>query len=387
MQGMHSRDAASLAGAEAERTNQASVGPFSCASGRPLIQPSEHGASTVETKQAERISQAEVETEVSTLAAISEASSDLLMDNPSWTEMAMKQRLERRRQLLKICLELTSPGQWVVFRGEDGKGCSCYPTGGASDAIIRHILACTWADKSYVIENDVNGAPIACEYSATLISRDGRPIERFTGYRSIGGYTSNKQDLIAGASENCKSRALRDLLGLRGRTPEELAELGLDLKKVGTATFNDNRQGPDAVPSFKFGRCSGKSFNDPSVSMTDLQWYLKRSDEALSDPDKAKYRKSETRQNAALKSEIERRSKPAAPVQQPPPKLTADQQIVVDQWGIKFNEEAQTEKTLQKMGDEVGKLAPEIREALKPAYGKRLDAIRAAAKAEPGSAG
>ena len=114
-------------------------------------------------------------------------------------------------------------------------------------------------------------------------------------------------DLKKGARENMKSVAVRDLLGLRGRSPDELAGLGLNLAQVGSAQFQNNKAGPGEVPVFAFGKCKGKAANDPSVTLADLTWYAERCKESLADPEKAKWKKSEEKKLAAYRAEYERR--------------------------------------------------------------------------------
>ncbi len=105
-----------------------------------------------------------------------------------------------------------------------------------------------------------------------------------------------------------KSVAVRDLLGLRGRSPEELSALGLNLAKVGRATFQDHKQGAGVAAVFPWGSLKGKPLNDPEVKDKDLNWLVERLDENIDDQSKAKYRDSNVRLRDACFAEIDRRA-------------------------------------------------------------------------------
>lgn len=298
-----------------------------------------------------------------------------LLDGSANAAITLEKRAQVRAHILKIALNMTSPSQWQKFSG-NGKT-TLYPMGGAADTILRSVFGCTWGDKRVTLTRDESGGAIHAKANAVLY-QGGRATEEFEGHRDMGGFVNTEADLIKGAFENMKSCAVRDLLGLRGRSAEEIKAMGLDVDAIKTdVTFRDNKAGAGDVPTFRFGRCKDKAYNDPSVSAQDLAWYLKMSDESIAsdDPKKIKYRKSEEKNNAALRAEIKRRETPAAP-----PKLNEADQVIADQFAIRFQEEAQTEETLGKIGADVKNQSEAIRVALKPVYEKRLAEIRAAAK-------
>lgn len=233
---------------------------------------------------------------------------DVVLDNPNADAEAMQQRFQRRQQLIRLCFQMTSPHQWVKFEDQRSGKATVYPMGGAADAIIRHILACTWQEKEVVVETDTKGEPIRAKASAWLCAMDGRKVERFEGYREMGGFIKTKPDLIKGAFENLKSVAVRDLLGLRGRSPEELAALGLDLAQTGTATFANNKAGAGSSVTVPFGNLKGIEITDPRVTLKDLEWLANKAKESLADPSKGKWHKAEQQRLDAYRAEAKRRS-------------------------------------------------------------------------------
>jgi len=231
---------------------------------------------------------------------------DAFFDNPKADAIAMNQREARRKALLKTCFVMTSASQWTIFRDEKTGKATVYPQGGAGDAILRHVLGCLWQDKEVEVTLNGDGQPESAKASGWLCTSAGRRIERFEGFREMGGYVKNRSDLIKCALENMKSVAVRDVLGLRGRSPEELSALGLDLSKVGVATFANNKSG-DVVTFPPFGKKSGVAIDDPSVTLKDIEWYAGRAKETLADPQKAKYHKSEQKRLDAYTAEYKRR--------------------------------------------------------------------------------
>lgn len=243
---------------------------------------------------------------VSDLALASSA----LIDDPRFDEDEMQKRFSRRQRLIKLCFQMTSPSQWVKFEDAKTGKATVYPMGGAADAIILHILGCVWRDEVIMIsKRDDQGQPTMAESTGWLVAMSGeeKRIAQFTGYREMGGFVKTEPDLKKGARENMKSVAVRDLLGLRGRSPDELAALGLNLSQVGSATFQNNKAGPGEVPVFAFGKKKGLAANDPKVTKEDLLWYAERCKESIADPEKAKWKKSEEKKLEAYRAEYQRR--------------------------------------------------------------------------------
>lgn len=256
-------------------------------------------------------SPAPIETRPVHVADLAVASSAII-DDPRFDEDAMQQRFTRRQRLIKLCFQMTSASQWVKFEDAKNGRATLYPMGGAADAIIRHILGCVWRDEEITFSGTgEDGEPTLVQCSGWLCSIDSdgdiRRIEKFTGYRERGGYANSTPNLKKDARENMKSVAVRDLLGLRGRSPEELASLGLDLSKVGVATFQNNKAGPGEVPIFAFGKKKGLACNDPKVTKDDLLWYAERCKESIADPEKSKWKKSEEKKLEAYRGEYQRR--------------------------------------------------------------------------------
>jgi hypothetical protein len=252
-----------------------------------------------------------IETRPADLSDLS-VSVDILTDNPHADAKALAQKEARRKALMKTCFAMTSPSQWVIFESVDKKTgekkATVYPMGGAADGIIRHILSCRWDEKTVEVDCDAQGEPLRARAAAWLLLSTGQRYERFEGAREMGGFIKNRADLVKGALENMKSVAVRDLLGLRGRSPEELSALGLNLAKVGRATFQDHKQGAGVAAIFPWGNLKGKPLTDPEVKDKDLNWLVERLDENIDDQSKAKYRDSNVRLRDACFAEIDRRA-------------------------------------------------------------------------------
>jgi hypothetical protein len=220
----------------------------------------------------------------------------------------MEERVKNQKKMLAIAVGLTTPNQWTVFAGVGKDGVhreSIYPTGGASDTILRRAFGLTWAEKEITVEDTPDGRLATC--SAWLMRGDER-LEHFTGYRMMGGYIKTEPDLRKGAAENMKSVAVRDLLGLRFRTPTELKEMGLDVNKLERrAEFQTHDQQGSAVVA-PFGRSKGKPITD--IDDGDLSWLTDTVAKSITDKDKAKWKAKNETLLAALKDERKRRDNP-----------------------------------------------------------------------------
>jgi hypothetical protein len=210
----------------------------------------------------------------------------------------MRERVENQKQMLKIAISLTSPSQWTVFSGKNGE--SVYPTGGAADTLLRRAFGLTWANKSVTIERTDDGE-IEAVFRGTLMRGDV-VVEDFEGRRRMGGYCNTEADMRKGAFENAKSVAVRDLLGLRFRTPAELREMGLDVGKLQRrAEFQDHGADESGVAVVPFGKKKGT----PVTELDDrsLAWFIEAAQKNIADPDKAKWKAKEQRWLAALEAE------------------------------------------------------------------------------------
>lgn len=216
----------------------------------------------------------------------------------------MRERVEAQTQYLRLAVALTSPSQWVNMGG------SIYPMGGAADTIIRRALGGAWRDVRWDVHG--HGDDMTAEAVGELWF-GGELYDTFLGTREMGGYIHKRSDLIKGAIENMKSRAVQDILGLRGRTPSELGELGLDLSKTSAreAGFKDNAapRGGDSGPVVRFGRDKGT----PLVEVEDLTWYRNALLSSIADPSKDRYRSKNERDLADVDAELDRRAKAAVP--------------------------------------------------------------------------
>lgn len=235
----------------------------------------------------------------------------------------MRERVEVQKQMLKIAISLTAPNQWTVFSGTDKKTGelreSIYPTGGAADTILRRAFGLTWGEKDITIEDTAQGPMATC--SAWLMRGDER-VEHFTGYRSYGGFVKTEADLRRAVVENMKSVAVRDLLGLRFRTPAELRELGLDASKLDRrADFQSHDQDPSQIV-VPFGRDKGKLVSD--VGDDQLEWLADAVKKSVEDPDKSKFKARNQALLDALRDEYRRRHPKEKPAMESTPANEAD---------------------------------------------------------------
>jgi hypothetical protein len=229
----------------------------------------------------------------------------------------MEERVKNQKKMLAIAIGLTAPNQWTVFAGSGKDGVhreSIYPTGGAADTILRRAFGLTWAEKDITVEDTPDGKLATC--SAWLMRGQER-LEHFTGYRFMGGYIKNEADLRKGAMENMKSVAVRDLLGMRFRTPAELKEMGLDVNKLERrAEFQSHeKQGSEVV--VPFGNSKGKLITD--IDDGDLAWLTKAVTESVADPKKANWKGKNETLLTALQDERKRRDAPKEENGEKPP--------------------------------------------------------------------
>ncbi len=228
----------------------------------------------------------------------------------------MKTRVENQKQMLKIAISLTSPSQWTVFSGKDRNGVlreSVYPTGGAADTILRRAFGLTWGEKTVTVEDTPQGPESVCR---AWIVQNGVPVEEFEGRRRMGGFIKTEADMRKGSVENMKSVAVRDLLGLRFRTPSELRDLGLDVSKLERrAEFQTHEKDESGIPVVPFGKNKGTPVTD--LNERQLDWYIEaatqRHAELLADSANAKWAPKEKAWLDALRKEkVSRGQKPQA---------------------------------------------------------------------------
>jgi hypothetical protein len=230
----------------------------------------------------------------------------------------MRQRVNTQREMIKVAMSLTSPDQWTVFSG-NGKE-SIYPTGGAADTILRRAFGLTWGPKEVTVEEGKNGPVAVCR---SWLRQGDRDIEEFEGRRSMGGFVKNESDLRKGAIENMKSVAVRDLLGLRFRSPSELREMGLDVGRLTRrAEFRDttteDSRPDDGSPIVPFGKNKGKAITE--LEDKSLAWYVDAARKSVDDPSKEKWKAKEQKWLDVLLAEQAKRSGGQSEAKPPPPK-------------------------------------------------------------------
>jgi len=217
----------------------------------------------------------------------------------------MEKRVKNQKKMLAIAIGLTAPNQWTVFSGNGNE--SIYPTGGASDTILRRAFGLTWGEKEVTVEDTPDGRLATCK---AWLMRGDEKLEHFTGYRFMGGFIKNEADLRKGAIENMKSVAVRDLLGLRFRTPKELQEMGLDVGKLERRVdFQTHEKDPSTI-TVPFGKSKGEPITD--IEDKDLQWLAEAVKKSVEDPSKAKWKGKNQELLTALRDEYKRRHAPAS---------------------------------------------------------------------------
>jgi hypothetical protein len=218
----------------------------------------------------------------------------------------MRQRVEAQGQMIRLAISLTSKEQWTVFSGVDKKTGevreTIYPTGGAADTILRRAFGLTWGPKVLTVEEGPDGKMATC--TATLFNGQD-PVEEFTGYRYMGGFVNDEAALRKGAVENMKSVAVRDILGLRFRSPVELRDLGLDATKLTRRAEFQNHEKQDNELTAPFGKQKGQPLS--ALEDANLTWLRDAVAKSIADPEKAKYKPNNQRLHAACESEIKRR--------------------------------------------------------------------------------
>lgn len=214
----------------------------------------------------------------------------------------MHERVENQKKMLAIAIRLTAPNQWVVF------GESIYPTGGAADTILRRAFGLTWSEKTMTVEDTPDGRLATC---TAWLMHGQEKVEQFTGYRFMGGFIKNEADLRKGAIENMKSAAVRDILGLRFRSPEEIRELGLDVSKLERRVdFEERDKDPGSV-TVPFGRDKGKKLTE--IDESSLTWLADTIKKSIEDPAKEKFKTRNQALLDALRAEYKARHQKPEP--------------------------------------------------------------------------
>jgi hypothetical protein len=308
---------------------------------------------------------------------------------------ALEQRALFREAVVKLALRQTHPSQYVIHKSGDGDTSkeSVYPEGAAADAMFG-FLGMTWAvaipftngngepdwrrgDVKWTSEVRADGDDRYYWVKSALWSHD-KLIALAEGKRVIGkGFIKDAPNAELSAFENLKSRACREVLGLKGKDRAWYKLQGLDLSASHLAEHQDRKSASSSDPDeavVKFGKAAGTKVKD--LSDDDLAYYTKRQKADVADPAKAKYHPE--RMLKALEAEAERRAaKPAK---------NAEDSEELDKTIAAIREEA---AALGVSGDKLKKLEDGLKDITLPQAQKWLEQYRQkrAAKAEPGSAG
>lgn len=264
-------------------------------------------------------------------AQLEEGRLDLL--DPAEPDERMVQVLEQRAivrtKVVRLALQQTSPSQYVIHRAEgDEARESVYPMGAAADAMFG-FLGFSWA--AAIPVTDDSGKEIGWRrgdvkwQSAIRLSGETGDERRYywvrsalwsrdqlmflgEGKRLIGsGYARDEPTAEIDAFENLKSRAVREVLGLKAKDRNWYKEQGLDLSTARLAEFQDRKSSATSDPNeavIKWGNAKGKKVKD--ITDEDLRFYVGRYEADVADPEKKKFKPE--LMLAALKAETERRA-------------------------------------------------------------------------------
>lgn len=249
---------------------------------------------------------------------------------------ALEQRALFRSKVVEMALKQTSPSQYVIHKAEgDDTRESVYPMGAAADAMFG-FLGLTWAVPIEVEEVDPHTGQKTTRFKrgpvkwSTETKTDAKEHRYFwvrsglwsrdalvalaEGKRLIGsGYAKNEPDAELDAFENLKSRACREVLGLKGKDRAWYHAQGLDLSRARVAEFQDRKSVTSADPTeatVPFGtETKGKKVCD--IDDRQLEWVLGMVEKSLADPKKERWKKENEALRDAVKAEQAKRA--AAP--------------------------------------------------------------------------
>lgn len=237
------------------------------------------------------------------------------------------------RKLVAASIAATRPQDWVIM------GDRAYLQGTGADSVAR-----VWgimfgaATITREVHPDLPGpdgkatytyicaGPIGCKKTGMVFenlegtrwSGDkffwGKRIDQSTGEEIM--IPPDPSDVRKAAFENWKGRGVGMIAGLRNVTPEDLALAGMT--KVGKVEFQKGAQGGTVAPGRKatawrtpknFGPAEArdKAINDPSVTLSHLEWYLDQANKKLKDPTKKEWWEKEKAWKAHLEAELDAR--------------------------------------------------------------------------------
>lgn len=259
-----------------------------------------------------------------------------VIDPTTQTERSLElfeERVRVARKQIAVAMKLTTPSQWVVMDGGNGRE-TVYATAGAADRILRMGFGMKWGKWSFEIKRSEKET--VCHATADLMQQDGTLYEAYTGRRAMGGFVRNERDLMKGAVQNAKHTAVTDIMGLRFLSKADFKELGLDLDQLERRVeFQDHGDGGKQGSQFiaPFGRGKGKPITE--LDDGDLEWLAKAVKKSVEDPAKAKWRTKNEALYQACRDEWSRRHKPAQddkPAEVPSEEPSAEETSPQENW-------------------------------------------------------
>ncbi len=217
-----------------------------------------------------------------------------------------------RQTQLRMALQQSSPKQWTVFAGEDGKE-TLYPQGYAAAAMLG-MFGLHWAwptaggPELYAHEMYTEKSGARFWLVKSKLWRGDKFICLAEGKREIGsGYAHSELDARFDAFQNLQSRAVRTVFGLGGKSREDFRAMGLDLIGAGVASFQDHKTSLSSDPAMAvvpFGRDKGKKLSD----CEELGWLREQVARNVADPSKATYKAKNEALLKAIEAELAKRS-------------------------------------------------------------------------------
>lgn len=255
-----------------------------------------------------------------------------------WIESGDDRALKRIDVLVKTLEHLrtasiraTFPSDWIIHTSVDGDGNVLRQVGYLQDCGADRagkIWGIAIERPSETREDFQKDGTFAYRLVADAYSKvTGERVENVLGSRWSGdkfftkalaeGETPDPSDVAKAAYANLHGRAVRALAGLGGVPVEALKNAGLDMSRVVFVGYGKGAKGGESkgagVGTAEFtvpwGNCKGKKLGE--LEDKDLNYYLRKAEEAVADPAKEKYREREQRALDAYRAEHERRKNAA----------------------------------------------------------------------------
>lgn len=241
----------------------------------------------------------------------------------------LEQRDQLMTRVLDFAIKATHSEQWVDLQGKP------FPTAAAAEVMARRCgVSITGTRPTKRESTDDQGRFFIYEYVG-LFQLANSPYDfieamgncssrdQFLGTETGAGRKLSEiveGDIMKAAYSDMVRNGVTRLLGVRNLSWARLESLGITRAGMAKVEFKEGAKGGGASAyagkKFKFGQAKGKAFDDPSVDLENVEWYLGAKKEKLEDPKRAKYRKEDEEGIAMLEKILEARKNP--PKKTPP---------------------------------------------------------------------